>query len=147
MWFNSRVPYPRFKVKSTKLTGINISNGHSTKSKTSKIRFLDVEPKILYRLVLVPFKNPHFYQWLVFQGPGRKRPDGRAEIRYFFGTGGIGTRYLKTVHSASVFRYFLKRVIQYLYFGTVSRYFGKKLMHVKISSKPFKAFKYISDPV
>ena len=48
MWYNSLVTHPRFKVKSTKSTGINTYNGHSTKLKTSNIRFLDVEPKILY---------------------------------------------------------------------------------------------------
>ena len=44
----------------------------------------------------------------------------RAGIPYFFGTGGIGIRYLKTGHSVSVFRYFR-------YFGhsvSVFRYFG-----------------------
>ena len=32
----------------------------------------------------------------------------RAGIRYFFGTDGIGIRYLKTGHSVSVLRYFPK---------------------------------------
>ena len=35
-----------------------------------------------------------------------RRLIARAGNRYFFGTGGIGIRYLKTGHSVSVFRYF-----------------------------------------
>ena len=44
------------------------------------------------------------------QSPGeRKKYEAfRAGIRYFFGTGGIGIRYLKTGHSVSVFRYLSK---------------------------------------
>ena len=37
---------------------------------------------------------------------GRVADSGRAGIRYFFGTGGIGIQYLETGHSVSVFRYF-----------------------------------------
>ena len=56
----------------------------------------------------------------------------RAEIRYLFGSGGIGIRYLKTGRSVSVFRYFPKAghsVSVFRYFGCKTYIFKKVQKH------------------